>query len=141
MLVLTRKVSEKINIGNNIVITLLRIQGNNCRIGIEAPTDVKIRRAEIAHLPPKYYLGDGSTEIAQGLEPPGECDLPHDPGVSCPICDDLPPEETGTPGTSEELISFAEQDLEIVEPPVVDLAGFMRSRRVKKKAGDNADHS
>lgn len=48
MLVLTRKVNEEIVIGNNIKVTVVRIAGNRIRLGITAPDDVSICRAEIA---------------------------------------------------------------------------------------------
>jgi carbon storage regulator len=48
MLVLTRRVSEKFIIGNNIVITIVRVEGGQVRVGIDAPRDVSIVRAEIA---------------------------------------------------------------------------------------------
>jgi carbon storage regulator CsrA len=44
MLVLNRKVGEKIQIGHNITITILEIRGNKVRIGIDAPVGVEIRR-------------------------------------------------------------------------------------------------
>ena len=48
MLVLTRKQQERIHIGDNVTITVVRIQGNAVRIGIEAPKDVRVIRGEIA---------------------------------------------------------------------------------------------
>lgn len=48
MLVLTRKVTDRIVIGDDIVLTVVRIDGNQVRLGIEAPRDVKIRREELA---------------------------------------------------------------------------------------------
>lgn len=48
MLVLSRKVNEEVIIGDNIKITIVRIAGNRIRLGISAPDDVTIRRAEIA---------------------------------------------------------------------------------------------
>jgi carbon storage regulator len=47
MLVLSRKVGEKLVIGENIVVTINRISGNRVTIGIEAPGSVKIVRGEL----------------------------------------------------------------------------------------------
>jgi carbon storage regulator CsrA len=52
MLVLTRKVSEQIKIGNDIVITVLRVKGQSVRIGIEAPRGVRVLRAELPDAKP-----------------------------------------------------------------------------------------
>lgn len=48
MLVLSRKLGEKIVVGDNIVITVVKIDRNQIRIGIEAPQDVSVYREEIA---------------------------------------------------------------------------------------------
>ncbi len=48
MLVLTRKLQEKIHIGDQVTITIVRIQGNMVRVGIEAPKTVRVIRGEIA---------------------------------------------------------------------------------------------
>lgn len=48
MLVLTRKYQEKIRIGNNITITVLRMKGKAVRLGIEAPVDVPVIRGELS---------------------------------------------------------------------------------------------
>ncbi len=47
MLVLTRKPHQQIMIGDNIVINVVEVQGDNVRIAIEAPRDIKIYRGEI----------------------------------------------------------------------------------------------
>lgn len=48
MLVLTRKIGEKILIGDDIVLTILDGgRGEGIRIGIDAPRDVKIQRSEV----------------------------------------------------------------------------------------------
>ncbi|MBF4600771.1 carbon storage regulator CsrA [Frigoribacterium sp. VKM Ac-1396] len=47
MLVLTRKVGERIVIGDDIVITVLDSRGDGVRIGIDAPRGVKIQREEV----------------------------------------------------------------------------------------------
>jgi carbon storage regulator len=47
MLVLGRKVGEKIHICSDIIITVLLARGNKIRLGIEAPADVPVLRAEL----------------------------------------------------------------------------------------------
>jgi carbon storage regulator len=47
MLVLGRKVGEKLCIGGDIWITVVSVKGSQVRLGIEAPADVAIRREEI----------------------------------------------------------------------------------------------
>ena len=47
MLVISRKVDESINIGDNIVVTILAIEGDRIKIGIEAPRELTILRQEI----------------------------------------------------------------------------------------------
>jgi carbon storage regulator CsrA len=46
MLVLTRKCGEAVEIGDNIEITVVKISGNQVRLGIEAPRSLSIRRPE-----------------------------------------------------------------------------------------------
>jgi carbon storage regulator len=48
MLVLSRKLGEKIVIGDNILVTVVKIDRNQIRIGIEAPQDIPVYREEIA---------------------------------------------------------------------------------------------
>jgi carbon storage regulator len=47
MLVLSRKVGERILIGDNISVTVVRITGGGVRIGIEAPSDMAVVRQEL----------------------------------------------------------------------------------------------
>ena len=47
MLILSRKLDEKIKIGEDITITLIDIHGEQVKIGIEAPKSVKVFRQEI----------------------------------------------------------------------------------------------
>lgn len=47
MLILTRKSDESIIIGNNIIVKVLRIQGNQVHIGINAPREISVYRREI----------------------------------------------------------------------------------------------
>lgn len=48
MLVLSRKPGERILIGNDIVVTVVRFQGGAVRLGIEAPRDFAVVREELA---------------------------------------------------------------------------------------------
>ena len=50
MLVLTRKVDEKIVIGD-IVVTVIEIRGDRVRLGIDAPRSVNIMRSELLSKP------------------------------------------------------------------------------------------
>ncbi|EGW36520.1 carbon storage regulator CsrA [Desulfosporosinus sp. OT] len=47
MLALTRKVGERIVIGDNIVVTVVSIKGDSIRFAIEAPKEIKVYRGEI----------------------------------------------------------------------------------------------
>lgn len=47
MLVLSRKVGERILIGENIVVTIVRVHGNGVRIGVEAPPELAVVREEL----------------------------------------------------------------------------------------------
>lgn len=47
MLVLARKENERLIIDGNIVVTIVRVAGGQVRLGIEAPQEISIRRAEL----------------------------------------------------------------------------------------------
>ena len=47
MLVLSRLPGEQIRIGDEITVTVLEVQGDKVRVGIEAPRDVSIHRREV----------------------------------------------------------------------------------------------
>jgi len=47
MLVLTRKLMEKLYIGDDICVTVVRLEGGQVRLGIEAPLEVAVVRAEL----------------------------------------------------------------------------------------------
>lgn len=53
MLVLSRKESERIRLGDSIIVTVVRVSGDKVRLGIEAPPDVLVLRDELqAHPQP-----------------------------------------------------------------------------------------
>ncbi len=66
MLVLTRKHQEKIQIGENVTITILKVKGRTVRLGIEAPRQVKVVRGELPRVP-----GDdaGSSAVMTDRQP------------------------------------------------------------------------
>jgi carbon storage regulator len=64
MLVLTRKLMEKLYIGDNICVTVVRLEGGQVRLGIEAPREVSVVRAE----------------LVPGRQSPGERDVHRRPG-------------------------------------------------------------
>lgn len=53
MLVLSRKESQRIRLGESIVVTVVKISGDKVRIGIDAPADLLVLRDELEpHAPP-----------------------------------------------------------------------------------------
>ncbi len=71
MLVLSRKVGEKLVIGDNVVLTVNRITGNRVAIGIEAPREVPIVRGELA-----------KWEVAKSADSPNALSMEEMSGVS-----------------------------------------------------------
>ena len=65
MLVLTRKLQEKITIAGNITVTVLRVKGQTVRIGIEAPREIRVIRGEL----PVEALKDGEESAHEVLVP------------------------------------------------------------------------
>lgn len=47
MLILSRKINEKIMIGEDIVLSIIEIRGDQVKIGVEAPKSVKVFRQEV----------------------------------------------------------------------------------------------
>ena len=47
MLVLSRRESERIRLGDSIVVTVVKLGGDRVRLGIEAPSDVLVLRGEL----------------------------------------------------------------------------------------------
>lgn len=64
MLVLSRKLGEKIYIGDNICITVVDIDRGKIRLGIEAPRDVPIYRQELLPLEQQKQRADGQSNAA-----------------------------------------------------------------------------
>jgi carbon storage regulator len=49
MLVLSRRIGERVCIGPDVVVRVVEISGNRVRLGIEAPEEVLILRGELPH--------------------------------------------------------------------------------------------
>jgi carbon storage regulator len=47
MLVLTRKLGEVIRVGDTVTVRILEVKGNQVRLGVDAPADVRIYREEV----------------------------------------------------------------------------------------------
>lgn len=80
MLVLTRKSEEQIVIGNKnqIVITILKIQGDKVSVGIKAPDKIPIYRKELLLKESNFKGGakeEGDEELSIDLEEEGEFEV------------------------------------------------------------------
>jgi carbon storage regulator len=67
MLVLSRKESQRIRLGDSIVITIVKISGDKVRIGIDAPSDVLVLRDE---LEPRDQAGEGNAVHSAEIDLP-----------------------------------------------------------------------
>jgi carbon storage regulator CsrA len=57
MLVLTRKTDQKIQIGDDITVTVIQVKGRYVRLGIDAPANIRILRTELTHSPAPQSKG------------------------------------------------------------------------------------
>lgn len=72
MLVLSRKPNQDIHIGNNIVIKVVRVNGNRVTLGIQAPDHVTIKRGELC----EFDCYDFSEVASLGCTPSTDLDSP-----------------------------------------------------------------
>lgn len=70
MLVLSRKESEKIMLGDSIVLTIVRVSGDRVRLGIEAPSDMLILRKELDQAGSLPSTGTTPVELPAAICPP-----------------------------------------------------------------------
>jgi carbon storage regulator len=77
MLVLTRKLMEKLYIGDDVCVTVVRLEGGQVRLGIEAPREIAVVRAELL---------DGRKAVPFPTSAPGQASTPTiDSGTSHPL--------------------------------------------------------
>lgn len=63
MLVLSRKIGEKIHVGNDITIEVRRVAGNRVTLAVEAPRDVRILRGELREAAMEFDSTDEQEEV------------------------------------------------------------------------------
>jgi carbon storage regulator len=73
MLVLSRKESQRIRLGDSIVITIVKISGDKVRVGIDAPSSVLVLRDELEARAP---AGEVGSKIPERIEPAGQPTAP-----------------------------------------------------------------
>ena len=54
MLILTRRVGEAVQVGDNVIVRVLGVKGGQVRIGFEVPKEVAVMRTELLGKPAKY---------------------------------------------------------------------------------------
>lgn len=75
MLVLSRRVGERLVIGDDVVVTVIDVRSDGVRIGIDAPRSVRIHRAEVLEAVEKANAeaaaaDDSAVEALRALRPP-----------------------------------------------------------------------
>jgi carbon storage regulator CsrA len=98
MLVLTRKQQQQIQVGEGVTITILRIKGGSVRIGIEAPSDVRIVRSELT----PHQAEEGPTQTEESLPSRSESDHSLMSEVSDEECEGYKVLSFRVPGESQE---------------------------------------
>ncbi len=95
MLILSRKVNENIVIDGRIIVKIVRIDGENVKLGIEAPTDVPVHRQEVYD----EIMRSNWEAVSEGRQP-----LPRIASRRIPSSSPTPPPPAGpslTPGSDE----------------------------------------
>ena len=77
MLILGRKAEERILIGGNVVITVVKIRGNQLRIGIEAPKRTRVLRSELEEAIAEFLTGIVLATVASVESSALKSAIPH----------------------------------------------------------------
>ena len=103
MLVLTRKLNQDIQIGENVRITILKIKGNTVRLGIDAPRNIRVVRGELPPEPPAEAQGGSMADVTIVFDHPTDPPAPDHEEPSKPalprVRDVVPFPETSDPQT------------------------------------------
>ena len=79
MLVLSRKVGQRIVIGDNITLVVNRVAGNRVTLGIEAPDDVHIMRGELEHHQREFEVPEEEAGVPATVPFPLDVDMAEMP--------------------------------------------------------------
>jgi carbon storage regulator CsrA len=82
MLVLTRKLSESVKIGNDVIITVTQIRNGKVKLGIEAPEELRIIRSELGELPDVHT---GKSIPPKTTTPPTDHTIGNNPHSNQPL--------------------------------------------------------
>ena len=93
MLVLSRKVGERIHVGDNIVLEIRRIAGNRVTLALEAPRDVRILRGELEGAAREFRSGQHTEDMHEDMHL--DVALPSVTPASVTILHNLPAETVG----------------------------------------------
>jgi carbon storage regulator len=86
MLVLSRKVGERIHVGENVVLEIRRIAGNRVTLALDAPRDVRILRGELEAAAREFRPPNPKTEERPRPVAPPATFLNPSPGqAACPV--------------------------------------------------------
>lgn len=67
MLVLSRKETQRIRLGDSIVITIVKISGDKVRVGIDAPANVLVLRDELETREPAVVPAEELTAVVEAI--------------------------------------------------------------------------